>query len=98
MGGTLIGAGGVVLVGVGTALAFSARAKYQSAECEDANVCAPGPYQQRNDARARGNVATVVIGVGAAALATGVVLYLLAPTSSTRVGFSARGAVFEGAF
>jgi hypothetical protein len=80
----LITAGaGVVALGVGTYLAFDAKGDYDAAKEEcDGTVCADGPFQASEDARSQGTIATVVFVVGGAALATGAVLWFVAPSGS----------------
>jgi hypothetical protein len=57
---------GAVGLGVGTALGFSAKSKYDSAapECDGSNVCSPAGYDQRIDARSDAATATVVFVAG----------------------------------
>lgn len=81
--GWILGGAGVVGVGVGAAFAISARSKYDDslAFCEDAdpNRCDASGVSLRDDARGRGNVATVALGLGGAALVGGIVLVLSSP-------------------
>jgi hypothetical protein len=85
--GLVIGGVGVVGVGVGTVFALKAKSKYNDSlnDChpDDKNVCNTGGLTVRDQARSAGNVATVVMGVGGAALVAGAVLFLTAPSSST---------------
>lgn len=86
-----VGAGGLVGLGVGTALAVSAKAAYNSSltSCPvDKNRCTPAGVSERDDARTQGNIATAAFLIGTAALATGVVLWVTAPSepSSTTMG------------
>jgi hypothetical protein len=107
----LITAGaGVVALGVGTYLAFDAKGDYDAAKKEcDGTVCDDGPFQASEDARSQGTIATVVFVVGGAALATGAVLWFLAPSASEeapsaaglrvkRVGLGAGGMLLGGEF
>lgn len=81
--GLIVGAAGVLGMGVGGALALSARAKYLDARdghcvsglCDDAGKSAT------DDARSLGNTATVIFALGAVATAGGVVLWLTAPSA-----------------
>lgn len=77
---TAVAGVGVVAMGAGAAIGLSAKSKYDSVagRCTDLG-CDDGAYQTRQDARSQGNVATIVVGVGAAALAGSVVLWLSAP-------------------
>jgi serine/threonine-protein kinase len=76
---------GVVGLGVATGFAVSAKSKYNDslANCQQPpgnhDLCDAEGVTQRNDARSRGDVATVLFGVGAAALVGGGVLWLTAP-------------------
>ncbi|HEX6276462.1 MAG TPA: hypothetical protein VFZ53_25650 [Polyangiaceae bacterium] len=82
--GLITAGAGVVALGVGTFLALDAKSKYDDAEKRCTNgVCPPGPYQDSEDARSQGTIATVVFAVGGAALATGAVLFFIAPTGSS---------------
>jgi hypothetical protein len=88
VGGIAVGAVGVVALGVGGVIAFTAKQDYDSvaSECPAAG-CSQSGYDARNDARFRGDVATVVIGVGAAAVVGGALMWWLAPRS-TKAGVS----------
>ncbi len=80
--GIALGALGVAGLGVGAVLAITAKHDYDSvaSECPAAG-CNQDGYDVRNGARFRGDVATVVIGVGAAAVVGGVLMWWLAPPS-----------------
>lgn len=77
---TLAGAG-VVGLGVGTAFAFLAKSKYDDskADCDldNPNRCGPTGLAQRDSARTRGNVATVSLIAGGAALAGAGIVWLV---------------------
>lgn len=78
----LVAAGaGVVGIGIGTVLALSAKSTFNDAdaECNADGFCTPEGVALRDDAVGRGNVATVVFGIGSAALIGGAVLWLTAP-------------------
>jgi len=108
--GLITAGAGVVALGVGTFLAFDAKSKYDDAKAKcDGNVCPSGPYQDSEDARSQGTLATVVFAVGGAALATGAVLFFIAPSGSKdkppaaglrieRVGIGPGSVVLGGAF
>jgi len=85
--GIAIGAAGIVGVGVASYLALSARSSYNGALTNDCmgmkNMCDPAGLTATHDARSRANIATVVGAVGIAAIAGGVVLYLIAPDASS---------------
>ncbi len=78
-GAVAAGVGGVGIV-AGTIFALIANSTYHDslASCpNDKNLCTSLGVDQRDDARTLGNVATVGFAVGAAALATAAVLFLL---------------------
>jgi serine/threonine-protein kinase len=85
--GLVIGGVGIVGVGVGTVFALQAKSKYNeslsSCHPDDKNVCSSEGLTVRDQARSAGNVATVVMGVGGAALVAGAVLFLTAPSASS---------------
>jgi hypothetical protein len=82
--GLAIAGAGVVAIGVGGGLALGAKSQYDSVanQCP-AQGCSQAGYDTRNDARSRADVATVVMVVGAAVAAGGVVLWLLEPSQRT---------------
>jgi len=87
--GLAVAGAGVVTIAVGGGLALGAKSQYDSVanECPAAG-CSVDGYDVRTSARSRADVATVVMGVGAAAVAGGVLLWLLEPrrTASVAVG------------
>ncbi len=92
--GLAIAGGGVVAVGIGGYLALAAKHDYDavSGECP-ARGCTTDGYDARQSARSRGDVATVVLGVGAAAVAGGALLWFFGSDSS---GDAARAHVAVG--
>ncbi len=84
--GLVIAGVGVVGLGVATIFAVSAKSIYNASlsNCEPGNpgLCSPAGVAQRGDARATGNAASVTLGVGAAALAAGALVWIVAPRSS----------------
>jgi len=78
-----VGGAGVIAVGVSSYLTLSARSKYNDAIAQHCGgsktMCDDTGLAITRDARSQANVATIVFGVGAAAVAGGVVLYLTAP-------------------
>jgi hypothetical protein len=104
--GVVIGAVGVVGLGVGTAFVFSARSSYDDSltNCPTTkNVCNSTGVSQRDSALSSGDAATVAYTVGAVAIAAGVVLWFTAPSSSSaspRVGLvpAPGGALLRGEF
>ena len=80
LGGAAVGAAGVVALGVGGYVALRAKSDYDAvaAECPAAG-CDQHGYDARNGARSRADVASIVMGVGAAAVVGGVLLWVLEP-------------------
>jgi hypothetical protein len=85
---------GVVVTGVGItglaasgAFAILAKSTYNQSvgncESSNANLCTPTGVSQRNTAMTEGNVASVALGVGAAALVAGAITWLTAPSGSS---------------
>ncbi|MGK3992274.1 hypothetical protein [Sorangium sp. So ce1024] len=96
---------GLVTVGVGTALGLAAKSRFdESRPFCNGDRCDQRGMDIRDSAVARANVATVVFGVGLAAIAGGGVLWLTANTQgSTRsasIGLSPTlgGALVQGSF
>jgi hypothetical protein len=84
---TLAGVG-VVGVGVGTVFALTAKSKYNEskAECDpdDLNSCSPTGLTLRNDARGKGDIATVSFIVGGVALAGAGIVWLVSGSTSEK--------------
>jgi hypothetical protein len=84
----VLGGLGIVGLGVGGAFALSAKSKYDASlqNCAQANkdACTAEGVSQRNDARSAGNIATIALAAGGAALLGGVVLWFTAPKESGR--------------
>jgi hypothetical protein len=77
-----VGAAGLVAVGVGVAFGLSAMSKNSDAKnghCNDKYQCDQMGVDLVHDAQSAAQNATITIGIGAAAVAAGVVLYLTAP-------------------
>lgn len=83
LGGIVLGGAGVIAIGVSSILTLSARSKYNDAidaHCGGMQTtCDDEGLTLTHDARSTANTATVVFIAGTAAVAGGVVLYLLAP-------------------
>jgi serine/threonine-protein kinase len=83
--GIVVGAVGIVGVGLGTVFALSAKSKYNDSlpDCSPVspNSCNQSGVDQRNSARTSGDIASVAFAVGGVALATGIVLWVTAPSS-----------------
>jgi serine/threonine-protein kinase len=81
-GGVVAGVG-VAGIAVSVVLAFAAKGKYNDSlgQCEanNHNLCSTQGVSQRDDARSQGNVATVIMGVGAAAVVAGGIVFFTAP-------------------
>jgi hypothetical protein len=82
--GLMIGGAGIVAVGIGGYLALSAKSDYDavSGECP-AHGCTTDAYDARQSARSRGDVATATMGVGAAAIAGGALVWFLGPDTQS---------------
>ena len=96
----VLGGVGVVGVTVGSFVAMSAKSKYDDSldHCDpnDPNRCSEEGVSLRNSARSRGNFATVAMGLGAAALAGGAVLWFTAPDDPVQSGRLGAGATVAG--
>lgn len=94
VGAIVVGAGGLVALGVGGLLGLDAKSKDTTAAGE------PGTARQTDSQSAvsEGNVASVVVGVGAALAVTGVVLWLVAPKARVLATAMQRGVVVGGRF
>ena len=88
LGGLVLGGAGVIAIGVSSLMTLSARGQYNDAlemYCNNAkDMCDPMGLEQTHDARHTANTATVIFVGGAVAVAGGIALYLLAPTSAGR--------------
>ncbi|WP_437539147.1 hypothetical protein WME79_23355 [Sorangium sp. So ce726] len=94
---------GVVAVGVGAALGFAAKSRFdESRPFCNGDRCDQRGMDIRSGAVARANVATVVFGVGLAAIAGGGVLWLTARSStqgaSLAISPAVGGALVQGSF
>ena len=81
--GIVVGASGVVAVGIASVVTLSARSKYKdalAAHCMGStSMCDSAGLDTTHSARHTANIATVVTIIGGAAVIGGVVLYLTAP-------------------
>jgi hypothetical protein len=85
--GIVVAAAGLVTAGAGGILALGAKSKYNDSlkNCEgpgNPDLCTGTGVSQRDDARSEGNVATVLVGVGAAVFVAGGITWLTAPHGS----------------
>ncbi len=105
LAGLVVGGVGVVGLGVGTVLGLGAKSTFDesSDHCVD-NRCSDEGLSLRDDAVKQGNVATVVFGLGAAAVVGGAVLYFTAPSAqgesagTASVGFGPGSLWVKGAW
>jgi hypothetical protein len=99
----IVGGSGLVTAGIATALAFAARSRFDesSAFC-NGDRCDQRGLDIRESAVHRADVATVVFGVGLAAIAGGGALWLTAPGSTKRASLrlspTVGGALVQGRF
>lgn len=105
--GFVMGAAGLVGLGVGGLVGLSARSEARSASCDANNVCAtPNDVTTRASAVSKANTATVIVGLGAAVAIAGIVIWVSAPsgeepaakTGLTTIAVSPTGITFGGAF
>jgi hypothetical protein len=84
IGGVALAAAGAAGVIVGTVFSLNAKARYDdsAAFCLPNNQCAATGKQDRSDAYSMATVATVAIGLGAAAMIGGSLLYFTAPRTA----------------
>ena len=82
--GVVVDAVGLAAVGTSLVLTLQARSKYNSALSKDCggqtDACDPVGLTDTHNARSEANTATIVFGVGMAAIAGGVITYLISPT------------------
>ena len=103
--GITVAAAGVAGIGVGIAFGAIALSKYSDSNAfcgQDGNkndCTAPG-IPLRHDAVVDGNVSTVLLGVGAACLITGVIVWVTAPSARARaaIAFDGRVVSLRGTF
>ena len=86
---------GLAGLGVGGAIGLVAKAQYDTAKTASTGALR---HDDSVGAASLGNVATVVVSVGAAVAAAGLVLWLTAPDAPVQVGTTGRGAVVHVQF
>jgi hypothetical protein len=89
---------GVLALGAGAVVALDARRDYVAAKADcDATGCMPGPYARVQDARARGNWATLIAVAGGVAVVSAAAVWLMARPAAPaeRRGVAARGPRLE---
>jgi serine/threonine-protein kinase len=93
--GVVVGAAGIVGLGVGTAFYFSAKSKNDEAlqNCRTSTLCSPKGLSLTSDARSAATAATIALVAGGAAVAAGVVVWLTAPRSHPTSGLRLAPAV-----
>jgi hypothetical protein len=101
--GLVIGGAGLVAAGVAAVFALSAKSKWDDAQtnhCAGTTVCDGEGVRMVDDAKSSATLATILFGVGGAALVTGAVLWLTAPSHASRaaVRFSPTSVVVQGRF
>ena len=81
----MVGAAGVVGIGVGSYFGLRAISKKDASEadghCHDGNQCDDVGYALRDEGRDAGTISTVLFVVGGAAMAGGLTLFLTAPAA-----------------
>lgn len=97
MTGLIVGGSGLLVFGVGTFLGFRAKSSYDDSEAFcNGNVCTQQGLDIRSDARSDANVATIVGGLGLAAMVGGAVMYFTAPGTGSETGAGMETAVGLG--
>lgn len=108
---TVVGLGiagvGVIAAGIGAVFGAEALSKNSQSNQDGCvgNNCPLAGYNDRNTARSDGNISSILIGVGAAAIVGGVVVWLTAPKTSSQasashvvVGLGPTGMNIQGTF
>ncbi len=105
--GLIVGGAGLVTMGVGGIVALSAKSSWSAAKCDANDICdSQADVDMRHDAIGSAKTATIIVGVGAALVVGGAVLWLTAPSkdapkSATRapaIGVGPGGLVIRGVF
>jgi tetratricopeptide (TPR) repeat protein len=102
----VVGGAGVAMIAVGSVFGVMARSSWNDSRSDcDETGCGPTGYDQALSAYHKGNIATVLVGVGVAAVGTGVILWLTAPKEGATqariapsVGPGSVGVTVTGAF
>jgi hypothetical protein len=85
-----LAAAGVVGIGASVVLALAAKSRFDEAKAQCVGGCDAAGASVNEDAISRGNTATIVFGVAAAAIVAGGVLWLTAPSPSPQAQRGAR--------
>lgn len=91
VGGVVVGAG-VIVTAVGAYFGGKALSTYRGAECDAANKCTQEGLDAQDSGIAYGTAATIALTGGLVAIATGVVLWLTAPSPQTASANAVRSA------
>jgi serine/threonine-protein kinase len=85
--GLVVGGVGIAVAAVGAVFGFSAMSAWNDAQnaCPTGMGCSPEAISTHDDASNKATLSTIFVGVGAAAIVTGVVLYVTAPKSAKNV-------------
>jgi hypothetical protein len=92
--GLVIGGAGIAGIGAGGVIALVAKSQMNTAQGEPN----PARHDDSMAATKTGNLATLAVGVGAAATAVGVVVWLTAPTAHVTVGTNGSSVLVGGRF
>jgi serine/threonine-protein kinase len=88
--GIVVGAAGVAGLAVGAIFGAEALSKHSASQQQcQGNACTPAGIQDVNDGKSAGNISTIALAAGAAALVGGAVLWLTAPRGETKTGLRA---------
>lgn len=79
---------GVVSLSVGLLFGNSARSKNNDSDalCDDDNICTDEGFELRTDAQSAATKSNIFVGIGIAAVAAGVVLWVTAPDAESSAG------------
>jgi hypothetical protein len=92
--GLIVGGTGIVGVGVGGVVALMAKSQMNAAQ----NEANPASHSDSVSALNTGNLATVVVGIGAAAAVAGAIVWFTAPDAPVTVGTSGSALLIGGRF
>jgi hypothetical protein len=83
--GLVVGGVGVVGVALGSVFGLSAKSKNDDAlqNCRTSTLCNPTGVSDTNDAKSAATISTIAFAAGGVALATGLILFFTAPSSSS---------------
>lgn len=83
--GLVVGGAGLVAIGVGSFFGLQAKSKQDDAltHCRTDTLCTAEGVSLGSDAKSAATLSTIMFGVGLAAVATGIVLYVTAPSGAS---------------